>query len=44
MKRYFGFFLLSAGFGLLCAGLSRGEVMVILKKAVTLCLECIGIG
>ena len=37
--------------GLLCIaalfmvyGLSRGEVAIVLKKAVNLCLECIGLG
>lgn len=37
--------------GLLCAaaatmvyGISRGEVAIVLKKAVNLCLECIGLG
>ena len=44
MKRYYGFFLLSVGFGMACAGLVRGEAMTVLKKAITLCLECIGIG
>lgn len=44
MKRYFGFLLLAAGFGLTCAGLARGEAMLVVKKAITLCLECIGIG
>ncbi len=42
MKRYFGFFLLCAGFGLLCAGLARSEIMVILKNAAALCLSCLG--
>ena len=44
MKRYYGFFFLAAGFGMMCAGIARGEAMVVLKKAVALCLECIGIG
>ena len=44
MKRYFGFFLLAAGFGLMCAGIARGEARVVMKKAVMLCLECIGLG
>lgn len=37
--------------GLLCIaalfivlGLSRGEAAIVLKKAVKLCLECIGLG
>lgn len=44
MKRYFGFLLLAAGFGMMCAGAARGEAMVVVKKAVTICLECIGLG
>lgn len=44
MKRYIGFLVLAAGFGMMCAGLARGEAMMVLKKAVTLCLECIGLG
>ncbi len=44
MKRYMGSLLLAAGFGLMCAGLARGEAMIVFKKAVVLCLECIGLG
>lgn len=44
MKRYYGFFLLAVGFGMTCAGLARGEALSVLKKAIALCLECIGIG
>ena len=44
MKRYVGVLLLAAGFGMMCAGLARGEAMVVLKKAIVLCMECIGIG
>ena len=33
-----------AGFGLLVFGIYRGEVAVVLAKAIKICLECIGIG
>lgn len=33
-----------AGFAFLAFGIFRGEVDVVLKKAVNVCLECIGIG
>lgn len=32
------------GFAFLVIGIYRGEVAVVLQKAVTICLECIGIG
>ncbi|HMM31658.1 MAG TPA: CD1871A family CXXC motif-containing protein [Clostridia bacterium] len=35
-------FLLGAAF--LVYGISRGEVAIVLKKAIYICLECIGIG
>lgn len=44
MRRYSGFFLLGAGLVLLIAGFARGEAALIMKKAITLCLECIGLG
>ena len=27
----------------ICMGISRGEVAIILRKAVRICLECIGV-
>ena len=44
MKKYLSFLLLTAGAALMAAGFIRGEASVILKKAVVLCLECIGLG
>ncbi len=28
----------------MCYGISRGEMSVVLEKAVNICMECIGIG
>ncbi|NCB06168.1 MAG: thioredoxin [Clostridia bacterium] len=39
-----GVLLLIAGLTLLVAGVLRGEAEVVLRKAVNLCMECIGIG
>ena len=36
--------LLAVGAAMLCYGVWRGEVQVVLRKAVRLCLECVGIG
>lgn len=36
--------LLATAAGFVVLGISRGEVGIILKKAVNLCLECIGLG
>lgn len=36
--------LLAVGAAMLCYGVWRGEVQVVLSKAVRLCLECVGIG
>lgn len=38
------FLLILAGAVLLGFGAGRGEMAVVLRKAVNLCLECIGIG
>jgi hypothetical protein len=36
--------LLTAGAVLIIIGLHRGEAVVMLRKAVVVCMECIGIG
>jgi len=43
-KPYIALGVFVAGFALLVFGIFRGEVAVVLKKAVAVCLECIGIG
>ena len=35
--------LLMAGAAMLCFGASRGEAATALSKAITLCLECVGL-
>lgn len=35
---------LGLGVGMIITGVIRGEHLVVLKKAVNICLECIGIG
>jgi hypothetical protein len=36
--------LISIGVALVVAGILTGELAVILRKAIFICLECIGIG
>lgn len=36
--------LLAAAAVMIAVGVSRGEIGMVLKKAVVLCLECIGLG
>lgn len=42
--RIYGFYLLGVGAVLIGIGIWRAEPMTILRKAVAICLECIGIG
>ncbi len=42
--RWVSIVLCLCGLGLMAFGIARGEMAVVLKKAVNICLECIGIG
>ena len=44
MKRRAPWVLLTVSLGLMMAGLLLGEYKAVLEKAVTVCLDCIGIG
>lgn len=43
-KRVVQIVLLLTGVAFILYGASRGEVEIVLSKAVRICLECIGIG
>jgi hypothetical protein len=44
VKRKLPWVLLAAFLGLMAVGLVFGEYRAVLEKAVTVCLDCIGIG
>jgi len=44
VKRRLPWVLLTVFLGLMAAGLLLGEYKAVLEKAVTVCLDCIGIG
>ena len=44
MRRRLPWVLLALSLGLVAAGLLIGEYRAVLEKAVTVCLDCIGIG
>lgn len=44
MRKYMSFFLLIVSFGFIAIGRMRQEHLIVLKKAVNICLECIGVG
>jgi len=43
-KKWLAITLLALGGVFVLVGVLRGEVFTVLKKATTICLECIGIG
>ena len=44
LPRWAGFLTVLLGLGLMAFGIYRGEMAVVLQKAINICLECIGIG
>ena len=44
MKRRLPWILLAFSIGVMTAGLLLGEYRTVLEKAITVCLDCIGIG
>ncbi len=44
MKRRLPWVLLALSIGVMTAGLLLGEYRTVLEKAITVCLDCIGIG
>jgi hypothetical protein len=43
-KNMIAILLIAAGAVIMIAGILRGEAADVLRKATTICLECIGIG
>lgn len=44
MRRRLPWILLAVSLGVMVAGLLIGEYRTVLEKAITVCLDCIGIG
>lgn len=43
-KRWVPYALMAIGLGLIAFGVFRGEARMVLRKAIQICQECIGIG
>lgn len=44
IPRWAGLCAMAIGLGMMVFGVWRGEMAIVLKKAINICLECIGIG
>ena len=44
MKIWYRYAILAAAIAFIAVGIAGKEHMVVLKKAVNICLECIGVG
>lgn len=43
-SRWLGIALALVGAAMMAYGIARGEMQVVMQKAINICLECIGIG
>lgn len=43
-RAYLGLAIFLASMAMMAYGINRGEMQVVLNKAIRICMECIGIG
>jgi len=44
MSKYVKYVVLVGAIAMLVLGITNGEMAAVLRKAITICMECIGIG
>ncbi len=44
MPRWSGYVVAVVGLAMMAYGVYRGEMAIVMQKAINICLECIGIG